>query len=204
MDTVALAATVGGSIVALAGVGATAWGVKQQRESARELESARARHERRLASGGRLFEKRAAVYERMMGQAFRWRDWALGVMLNLQREHPDEELLRKVPYISNEIEPRPDQLSHAEARAIRAEVAAFGSKDVANAFEDLQQAWTEFWSWVIDVPMRGKQVHAEIDEEIGDDDDEDEIWDELRSAHETLNEKVAEIGRLVSEELATL
>src|SRR5439155_25935915 len=50
VDTVALAATIGGSLVALAGVGATAWGIKQQRESAKELEDSRQTHERLLAS----------------------------------------------------------------------------------------------------------------------------------------------------------
>ena len=65
MDGVALAATIGGSVVALAGVGATAWGIKQQRESAKELEASRQTHERLLASGERLFEKRSAVYEEM-------------------------------------------------------------------------------------------------------------------------------------------
>ena len=57
MDAVALAATIGGSVVALAGVGATAWGIKQQRESAKELEESRQEHERQLASGARFYKK---------------------------------------------------------------------------------------------------------------------------------------------------
>jgi hypothetical protein len=57
VDAVALAATIGGSVVALAGVGATAWGAKQQRESAKELEESRQEHERQLASGARFSKK---------------------------------------------------------------------------------------------------------------------------------------------------
>jgi Tfp pilus assembly protein PilN len=63
MDWVAFAATVGGSAVALAGVTVTAWGIAQQRKSARELAAEQHAHERRLASGARLFEERAAVYD---------------------------------------------------------------------------------------------------------------------------------------------
>src|SRR5205807_1051348 len=78
MDAVALAATLGGSVVALAGVGATAWGIKQQRESAKELDASRQTHERLLASGARLFEKRSSVYEQMVGMLRRWREEVAG------------------------------------------------------------------------------------------------------------------------------
>jgi hypothetical protein len=66
VDTVALAATIGGSIVALAGVGATVWSTWQQRLSSRELANSQHEHERALASGARLFEKRGEVYESML------------------------------------------------------------------------------------------------------------------------------------------
>ena len=66
MDSVAFAATIGGSVVALAGVEATAWSVSQQRKSAQELAAAQHEHERRLARGARLFERRVAVYEELL------------------------------------------------------------------------------------------------------------------------------------------
>jgi hypothetical protein len=65
VDTVALAATIGGSVVGLAGVAATAWAAWTQRASARELAVEEHEHERDLARGARLFEKRATVYESM-------------------------------------------------------------------------------------------------------------------------------------------
>src|SRR6266508_4561494 len=58
VDAVALAATIGGSVVAFAGVGATAWSASVQRRSARELAESRHEHELRLARGARLFERR--------------------------------------------------------------------------------------------------------------------------------------------------
>ena len=125
MDAVALAATLGGSVVALAGVGATAWGIKQQRESAKELDASRQTHERLLASGARLFEKRSSVYEQMVGMLRRWREEVAGTepsIFSLAGAPPAEP-------------PSPD-----EQRALNAELRTFGSKDVADAYDEFMKS----------------------------------------------------------------
>jgi hypothetical protein len=66
MDSVALAATIGGSLVGIAGVAATAWSNWLQRDSAKDLASLQHQHERELARGARLYERRAPVYEGML------------------------------------------------------------------------------------------------------------------------------------------
>jgi hypothetical protein len=92
VDSIALAATIGGSFVGLAGIGATAWGVAQQRASAKELATAQHEHERDLASGARLFERRSGVYEAMLGFLQVWVEWinATEPVLKLERLVPDE------------------------------------------------------------------------------------------------------------------
>jgi hypothetical protein len=115
VDSVALAATIGGSVVALAGVGATAWGIKQQRESAKELEDSRQTHERLLASGERLFEKRSAVYEKMVGLLRQW----------------SPELVAAAPLMNIVGEQQlPEPPSLDERRALMVKLRTFGSTEV--------------------------------------------------------------------------
>jgi hypothetical protein len=72
MDPVALAATIGGTAVGLAGVAATVRSSRLQQQSAMEIASLQHEHERELARGGRLFERRAAVYEEMLRLLYAW------------------------------------------------------------------------------------------------------------------------------------
>jgi hypothetical protein len=71
---VALAAAIGGSVVGVAGVAASAWSNWLQHVSTRELASRQHEHERQLARGARLFERRAPVYEEICG--FSTRGWS--------------------------------------------------------------------------------------------------------------------------------
>ena len=88
MDSVALAATIGGSVVGLAGVGATAWSSWLQGLRAAELASRQREHERELARGARLFERRAPVYEEMLRLLYRW-------MERVEGSRADHDLWRR-------------------------------------------------------------------------------------------------------------
>jgi hypothetical protein len=178
MDAVALAATVGGSVVALAGVGATAWGIKQQRESAKELEASRQTHERLLASGERLFEKRSSVYEQMVGML---RGWLEAV----EATEPSIFSLAGAPQL-------PEPPSPDEQRALNAKLRTFGSKDVADAYDELAISMFEFSAWALQVRTAIDVQAAQVPRE------------QLEAARKTVRAHVATIERLVSDELATL
>jgi hypothetical protein len=62
MDEVALAATIGGTVLGLAGLGATAWSTRADREQTRELATKGQAHERDLAHRARMFERRSEAY----------------------------------------------------------------------------------------------------------------------------------------------
>jgi hypothetical protein len=63
VDAVALAATIGGSLVAVAGIGGNVYIARLQRRTEVKLAEDRQQHERDLARGQRLYERRAPVYE---------------------------------------------------------------------------------------------------------------------------------------------
>jgi hypothetical protein len=133
MDTVALAATIGGSVVALAGVGATAWSAWTQRTSARELAKEQHTHERDLARGARLFDKRASVYEAMIAYLLIW----------MQRIEATEPRWRR----ADEPEP-PEPPGDDEWRAMQVPLRTFGSETVADAYDDLSGKMTGFYAAV--------------------------------------------------------
>lgn len=176
MDAVALAATIGGSVVALAGVGATAWGAKQQRESAAELEGSRETHERLLASGARLFEKRSAVYERLVGEVERLAEevGAAVVAFVTNEESPDDEL--------------PERPSDDETRVMTVQLRTFGSKAVADGYENYLKSIDGFWNALVHY---GGQLGPEDLPKVGE------------AQARALAERRA-VERLVSDELASL
>lgn len=177
MDAVALAATIGGSIVALAGVGATAWGIKQQRESAKELEASRQTHERLLASGERLFEKRSAVYEEMVG------------LLRLLWE----EVVATAPQLTIAgAPPVPEGPSSDERRAMNAKLHTFGSKDVADAYEEFVTSVVGFH--LVASPLRTSHEIPGADV----------LWTQLDEMRNAMRDDLATIELLVSNELASL
>jgi len=177
VDAVALAATIGGSVVALAGVGATAWGIKQQRESAKELEASRQTHERLLASGERLFEKRSAVYEDMVG------------LLRLLWE----EVVATAPQLTIAgAPPVPEGPSPDERRAMNKKLHTFGSKDVADAYEEFVTSVVGFHLVASTLPASQEIPGADL------------IWKQLDNMRNALRDDRAAIELLVSDELASL
>jgi hypothetical protein len=176
VDPVALAATVGGSVVALAGVGATAWGIKQQRESAKELETSRQTHERLLASGARLFEKRSTVYEQMVRRVA---DWL-------------EEVVATDPPLKMGDPPLPEPPSPDEQRALNAKLRTFGSKDVADAYDEFVKSMLEFYVFAEALRTLSEVQAANVP------------WSELEAMRNKVRADLATIERLVSDELASL
>jgi hypothetical protein len=178
MDAVALAATIGGSVVALAGVGVTAWGIKQQRESAKELAASQQAHERELASGARLFERRAAVYERMMDVLHRW----------AEQVEATEPILR----MAGDPEP-PEQPTVEEQRALNTPLRTFGSPAVADAYGTYVQSVLAFFVAATTL-RRAREQPGDIEEP----------WTQVEASRTRARADLATIERLVSEELASL
>jgi hypothetical protein len=178
VDAVALAATIGGSAVALAGVGVTAWGVGQQRASAKELAALQHGHERDLACGARLFERRAAAYEAMLG--FLQVIW--------------ERILDTEPILRLAGTPAPPEPPSAEEwRAMYVRLRTFGSAPVARLYEEFTDATRDFF---IQVDLfRSARDHPEQGALP---------WRELRDARNTVKEIYDRLEVLVSDELASL
>jgi hypothetical protein len=135
VDAVALAATIGGSVVALAGVGATAWVAKQQRESAKELEDSRQEHERQLASGERYYEKLSAIYEDMFGLTRRW--------------HPElvaAAPLTRLRLFAGELQ-LPEPPSIDEQKVFAEKLGLFGSTKVGHAYDEFVKSLKDFHAW---------------------------------------------------------
>jgi hypothetical protein len=174
---VALAATIGGSVVALAGVGVSGWGIKQQREAAQELEDSRQTHERALASGARLFEKRSDVYERMVGVLRRWA----------------EQAERTEPILQWANEPSaPEQPSADEQRALETVLRTFGSEAVADAYEKLAKSLRDFFLQANTLRAMREQRAVELP------------WQAVEELRTKVRAELASIERLVSDELASL
>jgi hypothetical protein len=178
MDAVALAATIGGSLVGLAGVGATAWGATQQRDSAKELETSRQTHEQRMASGGRLFEKRSDIYERMIGVLHRWAE-------QVDRTEP-------ILKFANEPEP-PEEPSVDEQRGLNTVLHTFGSEAVADAYDEFVKAVRSFFYSAMTLrTIREQRGDAELP------------WKQMEEEREKVRAELKAIERLVSDELASL
>jgi hypothetical protein len=174
---VALAATIGGSVVALAGVGATVWGAKQQRDSTRELAVSQHAHERELASGARLFEKRSAVYERTLGFVQRW----------------SEQVDRTEPILQWANEPElPQGPSVDEQRALNAVLRTFGSKAVGDAYDEFAKSVRDFFVHAATMRTLREQNALNLPKE------------QLEETRTKVRADLAKIERLVSDELASL
>ena len=178
MDSVALAATIGGSVVALAGVGATAWGIKQQRESAKELEDSRQTHERLLASGERLFEKRSAVYEKMVGLLRQW----------------SPELVADAPLMNIAGEQQlPEPPSLDERRALMVKLRTFGSTEVGDAYDEFVKSLREFHAWKGTLSATSEMIPGS-----------DEDWNKFEVLRRKALADLAKVEELAREELRTL
>jgi hypothetical protein len=178
VDAVALAATIGGSLVALAGVGVTAWGINQQRESAKDLARSQHEHERKMAQGERLFDRRAAAYEAMLAFVQVW--W--------ERIVDTEPILRLAGTPDPPAPPTPD-----EWRPMYVRLRTFGSQPVATLYEDFTRGAQAFFAQV-GVMQAARRQPGTVEEP----------WRELEAARERVKETYDAMELLVSDELASL
>jgi hypothetical protein len=179
VDAVALAATIGGSIVGVAGIGGSVYIARLQRKTEVKLAEDRQQHERDLARGQRLYERRAPIYEATVA-------FAAALMAHVEATQPiitfagEERALPPMP--SDE-----DQLSR------QAQLHAHGSPEVANAMDELADKVRLFFiqAGVIKTileqggPLQNERVELQATRE------------QVRAANRTLRE-------LVSNELASL
>jgi hypothetical protein len=179
VDAVALAATIGGSVVALAGVGATAWGAKQQRESAKELEESRQEHERQLASGARYSKKLSAIYEDMFGLTRRWRP-ELVAAEPLTRLFAGDVQLPEAPSID-------------EQNAFGEKLGLFGSTTVGNAYDEFVKSLREFHAWKGTLSATSEMIPGS-----------DEDWNKFEVLRRKALEDLAKVEQLARDELRTL
>lgn len=181
MDWVALAAAIGGSVVGLAGVIATAWSNWLQQVSARELSARQQEHERGLARGARLFERRAPVYEEMLRLLYPW----------MERVDATERMMT----FAGDPEP-PEPPGAEEWRGMQVRLRTIGSGEVADAYEGFADAIRSFFRLV--PTMRAIREHGEDAEEAV------RVHTELEEARSNVRKTLRSLERLVSDELASL
>lgn len=102
----------------MAGIVFAWWGNEDQRRHAELLAREQHEHERRLARGERLFDRRAEAYEGLLRQLQR-------ALLTVDRTHP----------IVGPKPPPPDPPTDEEWGAMLARVAVLGSEELMDAFE---------------------------------------------------------------------
>jgi hypothetical protein len=179
VDPVALAATIGGSAVGIAGVAATAWSNWLQRDSAKELAALQHEHERELARGARLFERRAPVYEEML------------TLLNVWMDRVDAtERLWTSP-----TDPEPPELPDPEKwRAMQAQLAT-GSIVVSDAYREFSVSIRDFYDRVMELRTI---MDGRMEGDAGD------AATKMDDARRNVRETLRKLERLVSDELAAL
>jgi hypothetical protein len=180
MDAVALAATIGGAVVGVAGVAATAWSNWLQRDSAKELASLQHQHERELARGARLYERRVPVYEQMLKLLYPW----------MERVDSTQRLWKS----ASEPEP-PEPPSPEEWRAMQVELGTHGSPAVSDAYRAFSEAISEFFERVSELRMiMDHSATGDAGEAAG----------RMEAARRNVREMLRKLERLVSDELAAL
>jgi hypothetical protein len=188
MDAVALAATVGGSLVALAGVGATAWSARQQRESAKELAKEQHAHERRQASGERLFERRASVYESMIS-------WLQRTVESMDEDVRNAEATRRSPDAA--VTRLTELPTTDERRTMTTRLRTFGSPAIADAYDGFVQSMDAFFQYFF-------TASGAFTADLAGPDAVEDAWNYMRPAFEQARADLGTIERLVSDELAAL
>jgi hypothetical protein len=180
MDVVALVATVGGTLVGLAGIGVTAWGARQQRESAKDLAGLQHEHERDLARGARLFDRRSDVYEAMIDYVQVW--W--------ERIADTEPIFRAAGAPDPPEAPGPD-----EWRPMYVRLRTFGSPEVTALYEEFSQRTQDFF-------IQAGLLRAAMNQRGSR--QEPEPWEETQDARVRVKDTFDRLQRRVSEELASL
>jgi hypothetical protein len=179
VNTIALAATIGGSVVGLAGVIGNVVNGWIGRKQAIELAENEHEHQRELARGERLYARRASVYEEMLGFNY----------VVMARVEDAEPLIQ----LAGQQGAPPEPPSDEEFRTMQVRLRTHCSIEVGNAFDDFAKKAHTFWGHVMVVRTLREQ-HGQMGNAIV----------ELQAAREEVRNSLRTLERLVSVELAAL
>lgn len=132
MNAIAFAATIGGTVVAVAGVWFGWLQSKGERHQAVVLAGKQHEHERKMARGERLFDARAVAYQELLRMLYR-------AMTTIDRTEPI--ITTTPPPVPP---PRP---TDEEWDEMMAKVAVFGSQELVEAFEHFVSKANGFHVW---------------------------------------------------------
>jgi hypothetical protein len=127
-DAAILAATIGSSAVALAGVGTAAWAAKQERAARGELAKSEHAYARERAHEDRVWTSRRTAYEELLGFAHR-------NMLAVDRTLPPGEPWGEVP----------GMLADEVYTTLQARVTILGTKETHEALKAFNDSVKEFF-----------------------------------------------------------
>ena len=140
MDAIAFAATIGGSVVALAGIGLTGWNAAKDR-----------RHQRQLAGEARVYEARAKTYVDLLATLAR-------MLREMEGAHPESQAAmtrearqrQRITEVRSKEEGLKELLAHRDERLrLEAQLIAFGSvavRDATKAFYAAEDAFAANWT----------------------------------------------------------
>jgi hypothetical protein len=127
-DAAILAATIGSSAVALAGVGTAAWAAKQERAARGELAKSEHAYARERAHEDRVWTSRRTAYEELLGFAHR-------NMLAVDRTLPPGEPWGEVP----------GMLADEVYTTLQARVTLLGTEETLEALKTFNDSVREFF-----------------------------------------------------------
>jgi hypothetical protein len=178
-EVVAIVGAISTPLVAIAGYGFAEWRSRGDRDAARQLAEEAHGHERELARGARLYERRSPVYESLMR------------VVQPTMEHVEA----RNPIISFSTEPPlPPEPSLDDQREVQIQLRTHGSKEVGDAFQEWFQK------------VRLFMLHASTYEMIrsqGVGGDLAESAKQMHAARDEARDVADKLARLVSDELAT-
>jgi hypothetical protein len=178
-EVVAIVGAISTPLVAVAGYGFAEWRSRGDRHAAHRLAEEAHGHERELARGARLYERRAPVYESMIK------------VVQPTMEHVEA----RNPVISFSNQPQlPPEPSVDDQRELQIQLRTHGSKEIGDAFQDLVQR------------VRSFMLNASTYETIRDQGGRDDLaasGTRMHDAREKAREAADKLARLVSDELAS-
>jgi hypothetical protein len=181
VNSVAIVATIGGVVVGVASIVGNCYIAWLQRRQSVELAEKTHLHERELARGARLFERRASVYEEMLKLLYPW----------MERVYATERFMT----FSGEDEP-PEPPDKDEWQGMLVRLRTFGSVAVADAFEAFGNAVGDFYSQV--------PIWRSAREQSDDRDEIRSAFEALEAARTNVRVELGALERLVSQELESL
>jgi hypothetical protein len=180
-NTLALVTTIGGFVVALAGVISNVVISWLRRGEDLELAEKQHAHERELARGTRLYERRAPLYQRMMA------------IVQPTMEHVEA----RTPIVRLSVEPPlPPEPEPDEQREMQIELRTHASHEVGQAFHDYVTKVRSF--------LLNATTYELTREQTGPSDEVARLHEQMETARAAAREAADTLARLVAEELAAL